>query len=207
MRRGLVLAGSIAVLLISAAPASAGRILITGHDQDLHCAGGQGCNFVKSAVKYVRAGAPQPDKPVLILDRAGMQMVTALDNAFPAARVPRRVMDPRSNEFENAPLTTDRYSAILVASDSSCGGCDLNIDSAADSRAINARKGAIAAFFNAGGGIYANSGAARGDGNPNPPDIYYDFLPLPAGGLPVTGPFCLTPIGAQLGLEDPILSR
>ena len=203
MRRGLILAGSIAALLVSAAPASAGRILITGHDQDLHCAGGQGCNFVKSAVKYVRAGAPQPDKPVLVLDRAGLSFVTALNNAFPGG-IPRRVMDPRSNEFENAPLTTDRYSAILVASDTTCGGCDLNeLDRAPDSRAINARKGDIAAFFNAGGGIYANSGGTRGDGNPNPPDVYYDFLPLPAGGQPVTGPFCLTPIGAQLGLEDP----
>jgi hypothetical protein len=198
----LVLAWSLA----AAPPASAGRLLITGHDADLHCSGGQGCNFVKVAVRHVRGGAPEPDKPVLILDRNSMQLVTALDNAFPENRVPRRVMDPRSNEFANAPLTTDRYSAILVASDQSCGGCDLNeFDSAPDSRAINARKGDIADFFNAGGGIYANSGGTRGDGRSgsgNPADVYYDFLPIPAGGTQVTQPFCLTPIGARLGFED-----
>jgi hypothetical protein len=191
-----------ALVLLSASPASAGRILITGHDADLHCSGGSGCNYVRVAVRYVRDGAPQPDKPVLILDRGARQLVAALDAAFPT-RVPRRVMDPRSNEFARAPLTTDRYSAILVASDTTCGGCDLNeADSAPDSRAINARKRDIADFFNAGGGIYANSGGRRGDGDPTVPDVYYDFLPLPAGGEPVTGPFCLTPIGAQLGFED-----
>ena len=187
------------------APASAGRILITGHDADLHCSGGQGCHFVRVAVQYVRGGAPDPDKPVLILDRASLQLERALDNAF-TSRVPRQVMDPRSNEFANAPLTTDRYSAILVASDSTCGGCDLNdFDDAPDSRAINARKGDIADFFNAGGGIYANSGGQRGDGQSgsgNPADIYYDFLPIPAGGQSVTGPFCLTPLGVSLGFED-----
>ena len=192
----------VALVLLGASPASAGRLLITGHDADLHCAGGAGCNYVRVAVKYVRGGAPQPDKPVLILDRGARQMVTALDAAFPT-RVPRRVMDPRSTEFARAPLTTDRYSAMVVASDTTCGGCDLNeASSAPDSRAINARKGDIADFFNAGGGIYANAGGLRGDGDPTVPDVYYDFLPLPAGGEPVTGPFCLTPIGAQLGFED-----
>ena len=183
-------------------PAHAGRILITGHDADLHCAGGAGCNFVKVAVNYVREGAPQPNRPVLVLDRGAKQFVTALNTAF-TDRVPRVVMDPRSDQFKNAPLTTDRYSAILVASDTTCGGCDLNeANSAPDSRAINNRKGDIAAFFNAGGGIYANAGGQRGDGQPSTPDVYYDFLPIPAGGEPVTGPFCLTPIGAQLGFED-----
>ena len=204
MRTRLVVAavGAFALLLLSATPASAGRILITGHDADLHCSGGAGCNFVNAAVKYVRAGAPSPNKPVLVLDRGALQFVAALDAAF-ETKVPRVVMDPRSNRFADAPLTTERYSAILVASDTTCGGCDLNeFDSAPDSRAINARKGDIAAFFNAGGGIYANSGGSRGDGDPTVPDVYYDFLPIPAGGEPVTGPFCLTPIGARLGFED-----
>jgi hypothetical protein len=198
---GLValLAGAV-VLLASAAPASAGRILITGHDADLHCsAEGQGCNFVKVAVDYVRDGA---QRPVLVLDRGALQLVTALDLAF-EPNLARTVMDPRSPGFASEPLTTDRYSAILVASDESCGGCDLNEPgSAPDSSAINARAGDIAAFFNDGGGIYANAGGARADGDPGPADVYYDFLPLPAGGQPVTGPFCLTPIGVQIGLED-----
>ena len=191
---------SFALLLLSAASASAGRILITGHDADLHCsAEGQGCNFVKVAVDYVRDGA---QRPVLVLDRGALQLVTALDLAF-EPNLPRTVMDPRSPAFASEPLTTDRYSAILVASDQTCGGCDLNeADSAPDSRAINARAEDIAAFFNDGGGIYANAGGARADGDPGTPDVYYDFLPLPAGGQPVTGPFCLTRLGAQIGFED-----
>ena len=143
---------------------------------------------------------------MLVLDRESMQLVTALDNAFPENRVPRRVMDPRSNEFANAPLTTDRYSAILVASDQSCGGCDLNeFDSAPDSRAINARKGDIADVLQRRGRHLRElrrHARRRNSGSGNPADVYYDFLPLPAGGEPVTGPFCLTPIGARLGFED-----
>jgi uncharacterized repeat protein (TIGR01451 family) len=135
--------------------------------------------------------------------------VFALDNAFGAGVVPRVVMEPQSPEFAAEPLTTDRYSAILVASDFSCGGCDLNppnddgSDSTADSDAINARKADIEAFFNAGGGIYANAGADHGDGDPaSGPDVFYNFVPLPIGGVAVSPPFCLTPDGASLGFED-----
>ena len=136
---------------------------VTGHDADLHCSGGSQCQFVRVAVSYVRAGAPDPTKPVLVLDRGSLQFGTALDSAFGAGVVPRVVMDPRSAQFRAAPLTTSRYSAILVASDTTCGGCDLNdFDSSPDSDAINARKAAISSFFNAGGGVYANSGGSPG---------------------------------------------
>jgi hypothetical protein len=190
--------------LAFASPASAGRLLITGHDADLHCASdGQQCHFVQTAVNYVRGGAPDPSKPVLVLDRLNMQMVGALDAAFGAGVVPRQVVDPRS-EFAGVALSTDNFSAILIASDITCGGCDLNeLDSTPDSDAINARERDIAAFFNAGGGVYANAGGSHGDGDPaNGADTYYSFLPIPVGGAPVTGPFCLTPLGASLGFED-----
>jgi hypothetical protein len=195
----------LALMLIPAAPASAGRLVATGHDADFHCTGMAQCHFVEVATRYVRGGAPDPNRPVLVLDRDDFDFVVALDNAFGAGAVPRTVLDPRSPEFAAEPLTTDRYSAILIASDMNCGGCDLNEpDSTPDSDAINARANDIAAFFNAGGGIYANSGATHGDGDAsNGADNYYSFLPISAGGQPVTGPFCLTDIGAGLGLEDP----
>jgi hypothetical protein len=179
--------------------------LVTGHDADLHCSGNSQCHYVQTAVSYVRAGAPDPAKPVLVLDRLDLDFVVALDAAFGAGVVPRVVMDPRSPQFAAAPLTTSRYSAILIASDVNCGGCDLNeSDSTPDSDAISARKADIAAFFNAGGGVYANSGATHGDGDPSTgTDNYYSFLPLPVGGKTVAPPFCLTPVGASLGLEDP----
>jgi hypothetical protein len=201
-----LVAAALVFSMLSPGSASAGRLLVTGHDADLHCSGGQQCHFVRVAVDYVRGGAPNPSRPVLVLDRLDLDFVQALDGAFGAGVVPRTVMDPRSPEFAGAPLTTSLYSAILIASDLTCGGCDLNESgSTPDSDAINARSADIAAFFNAGGGVYANSGASHGDGDPlTGADTYYSFLPLPVGGTPVSPPFCLTTIGASLGLEDPI---
>jgi hypothetical protein len=194
----------VAFFALAPGSASAGRLWVTGHDADFHCSTGQQCHYVHQAVSYVRAGAPTPSKPVLVLDRLDLDFVTALDSAFGAGVVPRVVMDPRSPQFASAPLTTSRYSAILIASDINCGGCDLNeISSTPDSDAISRRKSDIAAFFNAGGGVYANSGATHGDGQASTgADDYYSFLPLPVGGTPVAPPFCLTPVAAPLGLED-----
>jgi hypothetical protein len=198
-------AGVLAVCLLAPSSAFAGRLWVTGHDADFHCSGGEQCHYVRVAVDFVRGGAPNPNRPVLVLDRLDLDFVQALDAAFGAGAVPRTVIDPRSPEFASAPITTSRYSAILIASDTTCGGCDLNeFDSTPDSDAINARSADIAAFFNAGGGVYANSGASHGDGDATTgADSYYSFLPLPVGGTPVSGPFCLTSIGASLGLEDP----
>ena len=194
---------ALAFALIPASSAFAGRLLVTGHDADLHCSGNSQCHFVEVATRYVRGGAPDPSKPVLVLDRLDLDFVRALDNAFGAGAVPRVVMDPRSAQFASAPLRTDLYSAILIASDITCGGCDLNeFNSTPDSDAINARKDDIARFFNAGGGVYANAGAQHGDGSAAD-DTFYRFAPIPIGGLVVQPPFCLTPDGAALGLEDP----
>jgi hypothetical protein len=205
-RLGLVASAAMAVsaLLALAAPAYAGRLVVTGHDADLHCAAGQPqCHFVKVATEYVRGGAPNPSKPVLVLDRGANKLVTALDAAFGPGAVPRTVVDPRSG-FAGVSLTTSNYSAILVASDTTCGGCDLNdFGATPDSDAINARAADIAAFFNAGGGIYVNSGASHGDGDAaTGPDTYYSFLPIPVGGVAVAPPFSLTAAGRSLGITD-----
>ena len=211
MRYRVVLKTLLAAVVVTAvmpvATASAGRLLVTGHDADFHCDGGEQCHFVEVATSYVRGGAPDPSKPVLVLDRGDNDFDGALNNAFPGG-IPRVLMDPRGAQFASESLTTDKYSAILIASDINCGGCDLNeFGSGAgtpDSDAIAARKSDIEAFFNAGGGVYANSGATHGNGNPGDgSDTYYSFIPLPIGGAPVAPPFCLTPEGAALGFEDP----
>jgi hypothetical protein len=114
------------------------------------------------------------------------------------------VMDPSSAEFARAPLDVGRYSAIVIASDSSCGGCDLNQGGTADSDGIARRAGDVAAFVDAGGGLYANAGAGHGDGPAGSQDAYYAFLPITAPGPAVNGPFALTPLGTSLGfLDDP----
>jgi hypothetical protein len=188
---------------VAPAPAFAGRLIVTGHDADLHCTGGQQCHFMKVAVDYVRNGAPNPSKPVLVLDRGTLKAVAALDATFGAGVVPRAVVDPRTG-FAGAALDTSTYSAIIVASDLTCGGCDLNdFGATPDSDAINARAADIAKFFNAGGGIFAMAGASHGDGNPaTGPDTYYSFVPITVGGLAVSAPFTLTSAGRALGFTD-----
>lgn len=196
-----ILALSLSALAVTR-PALAGRLLATGHDADLHCRFAQQCHFFEIAVDYVRGGAPDPSRPVLVLDRLDLDVVEALDNAFGAGVVPRVVMDPRSATFASAPINVGLYSALIIASDVTCGGCDLNeFNSTPDSDAINARAADIQSFFNAGGGIFAIAGANHGDGAA-PDDVYYDFIPIPVGGLPVLPPFTLTAAGQALGFED-----
>ena len=91
-----LLVGTVAALaLLPAAPAFAGRLIVTGHDADLHCSGGDQCHYVQVAVNHVRGGAPDPNKPVLVLDRDDLDMSVALDNAFGPGAISRVVMDPR----------------------------------------------------------------------------------------------------------------
>jgi hypothetical protein len=188
------------LLLLPASSAWAGRVWATGHDADFHCnGGGPQCHYLSTALNYVRAAAPDPTKKVLVVDNNGLE----LDNSLTAFGIPHDTIDPSSPAFGTTPFSTDTYSAIAVASDASCGGCDLNQSGTSDSDAINARAGDFSAFFNAGGGVLALAGARHGGNSTSSPNVYYNFMPLPVGGVAVTNPFCLTPDGAFLGLEDP----
>jgi len=205
-----VLLGLIA-FAVAAPPAQAGRLIETGHDIDFHCADEiLQCNFVRKAVQYVRAGAPNPNKPVLVLDRRNLDVKRAIDQAFGVGRVPMTVVDPGAN-LATTPIDTAHWSAIFVASDVNCGGCDLNeIAGAAattpDSTAIAARTPDIAAFFNAGGGIIAGAGAIDSGGIAgvtfNAANVPYYAFVATAGANNVGGPFALTPLGARFGLSN-----
>jgi hypothetical protein len=102
------------------------------------------------------------------------------------------VVDPRSDAFSSLKIDYTRYSAIAIASDSSCGGCDLE---SADANAIWARKRDIQAFLTKGGGIYAGAGGANAT-------QYYRFMPIPAAGPASNGPFQLTAYGRRIGFKD-----
>jgi hypothetical protein len=195
------------VLLMTDAPAQAGNIWMTGHDADYHCSGGSQCNHFGIAVDFARIGAPDPTKPILVLDRLDLDVVAALGQATAMARntvegagnpFPYVVMDPRSVAFAAEPLLVSVYSAIVVASDFSCGGCDLNEEDGTtpDSDAINLRAADIASFFNAGGGLAYMSGAESRD-------VYYDSIPVGATASAVSPPFTLTGDGLAIGLLDP----
>src|SRR4051794_20737755 len=118
--------------------AFAGNFLASGHDYDLHCQfGGAQCHYLKVAIQFVRSGAPDPTKPVLVLDTGSLEMFNSITGQFgPSSAV---LMDPSSPGFATAPINTSLYSAVAIASDQTCGGCDLNILGTNDSDAINAR--------------------------------------------------------------------
>jgi len=204
MRRmtfGTVLAAAVLTGLFWFSPASAGNIWLTGHDADFHCAFGAQCNHFGIALDFVRQDAPDKTKPLLFLDSGG-ELASAAGSVGARARntvegagsaFPFVVVDPSTPAFAALALTTASFSGIVIASDSTCGGCDNNL---ADIVAINARTAALTDFFNAGGGLAYFAGAENRD-------TYYDSVPIPATAVSVSPPFSLTPDGAALGLLDP----
>ena len=188
---------TLAVALALPAPALAGRLIVTGHDADRRCAlMDQQCGFVKASIKYVRESAPAPKKPVLVLDRGAKQLATAIRKAWSTSYGSYsgpvvRVVDPRSSAFQKMKLDITKYSAIAIASDSSCGGCDLE---AADANWLWKRKKDIQAFYSSGGGVYAGAGGANAAS-------YYRFMPVPKPGPPSNGPFELTAYGSTIGYK------
>jgi hypothetical protein len=203
--RALVVA-LLVLLALPASPASAGRLLATGHDADSHCSDadiphGQ-CHFVAAAVNYVRGGAPVPGRPLLLLDCTPQHFLAVAISRALGPGVPSTTLCPHTDSaFKTDPLSASRYSAIIVGSSVD----QLNIgavETTPDSVAISARAADISAFFNSGGGVLAFSGDFNGDGNPSPPDTYYTFIPVPLGGALGDPPFNLTPAGAALGFQS-----
>jgi len=196
------------------------RLFVTGFDPDFHCVivmkrghqkrgvPNEACDFFAHAVPFVRRGAPHPHKPVLVLDRltthsmiGGHELVKSLRAEF-GSGFPMTVMDPRSDRFRDAKINTRRYSALIVASDETCEGCDLNEDTTPpDSNRLAARHKAIRRFFRHGGGILALS-----SGEASPPHCvpYYAFSPIhiPCPGTNGSGSSTVTPAGQALGFSD-----
>ena len=192
LRAALAAVFAALLLALCAAPANAGRLLATGHDVDLHCAPGppasDACSLMRAAITYVRDTAPDLTRPVLIVDRPPSQAKAALS----LFQIPYVLVTP---DALPAKIDTATYSAVVVASDSSCVGCDLNPQPGApDSAALRAVAPALLRFFNDGGGLLALAGAANAG-------VYYDFLPLPVGGqAAATPPYTPNPFGASIGL-------
>jgi hypothetical protein len=186
----------VAVILLPAAPASAGRLVATGHDADNHCANENNqCHFVSVAVNYVRGGAPDPGKPLLLLDCGASRYVENMINRA-GGGTGHTTLCPSTPAFAAEAFTTSKYSAIVVGSDAR----SINLAAGApDSAALNARKTDIESFFNAGGGIFVLAGEFNGD---DPADPFYQFVPIGIGGKSVAPPFTLTPEGQNLGFHD-----
>jgi PEP-CTERM motif-containing protein len=142
-------AGASALTIGMASPAMAGNIILTGHDNDFHCAegdAGSACEAIAAEVSFVQAGSALP---VLAID-AGTELsasLTAKGIAFTAV-APSAVT---GSMFDHA-----KYSAFVVASVTSCGGCD---NPAGTGTTLAGFEPQIVSFFNAGGGILGLAGA------------------------------------------------
>lgn len=163
----LALLGTIAFAGFSVAgtgTAQAGRIVLTGHDNDFHAGGcfstNQACNALSSEMAYVRNGSALP---VLAIDN-GSELTNSLSGlgigytGVTVSAVTASMFDPT------------KYSAFVVASVTSCGGCDNPPGTGTTLSTFNT---AIASFFDAGGGILGLAGAT----DPNA----YAYVPDAAG--------------------------
>lgn len=170
-----------------AAPAFAGNIVLTGHDNDYHEAAGSSASDAAflAEINFVKNGS---GLKVLTFD-AGSELtsvLTTLGIAFTNIN-PNSAASVTDSLFDHS-----IYSAFIVASESSCGGCD---NSPAGVANIASHFSAITSFFNAGGGILGLAGAA----DPNA----YAYVPesaTNAGGSPPSTGYVQTTFGASLGI-------
>jgi len=186
-----LLASTALAVVLTAGSAHAGNIVLTGHDNDFHCDGCSGSSVsgpgaaLKAELKFVRNGS---SLPVLAFD-AG----TELTNTLTSLGIPFTNVNPSVAANVTAGLfDPTKFSAFIVASVTSCGGCD---NTPADIANITAQSSAIASFFNAGGGILGLSGA--GDA------AAYAYVPeaaTNAGGSPPSSGYVQTTAGATLGI-------
>src|SRR5437773_191484 len=92
----LVLFLLLSLLSLPSGVAWAGRVLVTGHDADLHCDGGGidagQCHWVAVAVAYVRGAAPDPARKVLAIDTGDLQ----LDRTLTSLGITHDTVDPSS---------------------------------------------------------------------------------------------------------------
>src|SRR5262249_46226980 len=121
--------------LTSSLPAFAGRIVLTGHDDDLHATSSssqQATTAVTAFLAYVRAAAPNPTLPVLSFDH-GTQLTTLLTNILGESGPSTFTnIDPDAGVPAASMFDVTKYSAFIVASDASCGGCDNDTTSSAN---------------------------------------------------------------------------
>ena len=182
------------VALVGANAAYAGNITLTGHDNDFHWNfGGSPGNAgpagvaLQDEVDFVRNGS---SLGLLTFDQ-GTELTTALASLFPGVTITNvsTIAGVGSVAFNPA-----AYSAMIVASETTCGGCD---NSAAFIAAITARKTDIGTFLDAGGGILGLAGATD--------PAAYAYVPEsatnPGGSPPSTGYFA-TALGISLDLPE-----
>ena len=169
--------------LLATAPAYSGNIVLTGHDNDFHRST-QANAATAAELAFVRNGSLLP----VLTFGAGSQLtsqLTSLGIAFTN-------VNPIAANVTDALFNASLYSAFVVASVSTCGGCD---NPPGTGSILATHFAAIASFFNAGRGILAFTGAT---------DLAaYSFVPSAAtnaGGSPPSSGYVQTAAGISFGL-------
>jgi hypothetical protein len=190
MRKAFLTLVALAISIFWMAPsalAAEGNIIVTGHDNDFHQSA-QAMAQLRAMITFARSCAPNPALKVLTFDHK-FELTTALVTLG----IPFDNVDPDVGVPSAALFNTAIYSAIIVASDQSCGGCDNTTTSSAN---LAAAVASFTNFYSNGGGLVGLSGST----NLN----YYDFLPIPVKqfggpGIGSTG-FVQTAYGAEIGV-------
>jgi hypothetical protein len=185
-RASLAFAGALVVAAVSVAPASAGTQVVSGEDEHCDTFGSPICDFTRKSVDYARAGAPDPAKPILLIDCSGEGGDYYLREAYePDPEI--TTICPGTPEYDGTVFSTANFSAIVVG------------DGEGSSEALNPRTADFLAFFNQGGGVVAFDAA---DGS----DVNLDFLPLAVDLVEESSPnqdYVVTTEGAAaLGITD-----
>jgi hypothetical protein len=173
--------------------ASGGNIILTGHDDDHHYAEARSAAAlaqIKAMVALARAGAPDPELPVLVFDQ-GTQLTRSLNSLY----IPIHFIDFSAGAPDPKLFDVKRFSAIAVASDS-VGGCGCDNDATAVDMLGKARD-SIRTFVNAGGGLLVFAGGTDAG-------KYYGFLPATvfSPGMPDKTGYEQTPAGKALGIPE-----
>jgi PEP-CTERM motif-containing protein len=184
---GLLTAATLALAMASSPASAGGNIFLTGHDTDYHSyweSSASGLAAMAADVTFVKNGS---SLPLLVFDNNSLELSHVLDTLG----IAHTTVDP-SGTILDTMFDASIYSAFAVASNQSCGGCDL---SDLDVANIAAHSSAINAFFNAGGGILGFAAASDAAG--------YAYVPeaaANAGGSPPPTGFVETPAGTLAGL-------
>lgn len=202
----LTVIGALAFAAAWSVPAAAGPVFLTGHDPDFHTQPGLGSagNLLKVGIGFVTGGTfddAAPAKKFLWVESAiavpggHVRGANSLDDIGAVAGVNFDTV----NAAGLAAINFSDYSAIAIAS--SFGGTLTR----AELDGLIARKADIAAFINAGGGLFASSecfpcGANLLDGA-TAPDLF-GYLPVAVTSIGANPPFTVTAYGSGLGLSN-----
>lgn len=200
MNKALMASVAVVALIGGVNVADAGNIVLTGHDDDYHWNfgaspgnGGPAGIALQDEFDFIRAGSTNPALPVLIIDTSVNSGTLELGNAAIGLLGAASVVVKAPSAITAADFNPATYSAFAVASETTCGGCDLT---AAQVALITAQSAAIASFFNAGGGILGLAGASD--------PAAYAYVPATAtnpGGSPPSTGYLQTAFGLTLDLE------